>query len=202
MCIRDSIYDHGVEFLNGKEKTPWFLYLGTVDTHVSWRAKEPWMSKYDPGYKGRFADTFGGADAGAAASGKMQLTPDEIKHVRALYDCNVSYQDMILDKLIQKLTEWGIWDQTMLVVTADHGDEQWEDGRVGHGGSERDMLIHVPLLVHYPPLVGTAAVAAIRGCRSTRCTRSRTRAGSGTGRCARRARGATGCSTSRPIRRR
>jgi arylsulfatase A-like enzyme len=65
---------------------------------------------------------------------------------------------MILDKLIQKLTEWGVWDQTMLVVTADHGDEQREDGRIGHGGSERDMLIHVPLLVHYPPLVGTAAV--------------------------------------------
>ena len=40
----------------------------------------------------------------------------------------------------------------MLIVTADHGDEQWEDGRVGHGGSERETLLHVPLLIHYPPM--------------------------------------------------
>ena len=41
----------------------------------------------------------------------------------------------------------------MLVITADHGDELWEDGRVGHGGSERETLLHVPLLIHYPPLL-------------------------------------------------
>jgi arylsulfatase A-like enzyme len=148
----EDILDKGISFVDGK-KQPWFLYLGTVDTHVSWRAKEPWISKYSPGYKGRFAETFGGADAGAAATGKLKLTSDEIKHVRALYDSNVSYQDDILDKLIAKLTAWGIWDQTMLIITADHGDEQWEDGKVGHGASTRDMLIHVPLLVHYPPMV-------------------------------------------------
>jgi arylsulfatase A-like enzyme len=149
----EDILEKGLSFVDGK-KQPWFLYLGTVDTHVSWRAKEPWISKYDPGYNGKFKETFGGADAGAAASGKLKLTDAEIKHVRALYDSNVSYQDQILQQLIDKLTEWGIWDQTMLVITADHGDEQWEDGRVGHGASTRDMLIHVPLLVHYPPLVG------------------------------------------------
>src|SRR6185369_276526 len=71
-----------------------------------------------------------------------------------LYDSNVSYQDDLLGQLIEKLQGAGIWDQTMLIVTADHGDEQWEDGRVGHGGSNRDMLVHVPLLIHYPALVG------------------------------------------------
>ena len=40
----------------------------------------------------------------------------------------------------------------MIIITADHGDEQWEDGRVGHGGSERETLLHVPLLIHYPPM--------------------------------------------------
>src|SRR4029079_16811033 len=36
---------------------------------------------------------------------------------------------------------------------ADAGHEQGEAGRVGHGQSTRDMLVHVPLLVRYPPLV-------------------------------------------------
>jgi len=147
----DDIVDKGLKFV-GDKKEPWFLYLGTVDTHVSWRAKEPWISKYSPGYTGRFKDVFSGGDAAKAAGG-AKLTDAEIKHVRALYDSNVSYQDQVLAKLIAKLEAAGIWDQTMLIITADHGDEQWEDGRVGHGASSRDMLVHVPLLVRYPPLI-------------------------------------------------
>jgi arylsulfatase A-like enzyme len=148
----DDILEKGLKFVGGKQE-PWFLYLGTVDTHVSWRAKEPWMSKYDPGYTGRFQDVFSGGDAAKVASGGVTLTEREIQHVRAIYDSNVSYQDEVLGKLIAKLEEAGIWDKTMLIVTADHGDEQWEDGRVGHGASSRDMLVHVPLLIHYPPMV-------------------------------------------------
>jgi arylsulfatase A-like enzyme len=148
----EDILDKGLSFV-GEKKEPWFLYLGFVDTHVSWRAKEPWISKYDPDYSGRFEETFSGQDAADAATKKITLTEDEIEHVRALYDSNVSYQDDILRQLIEKLQAAGIWEQTMLIITADHGDEQWEDGRVGHGASSRDMLIHVPLLIHYPPLV-------------------------------------------------
>lgn len=150
----DDILEKGLKFVGGKQE-PWFLYLGTVDTHVSWRAKQPWLDKYDPGYTGRFAEVFSGGDAGQVASGALKLTDREIQHVRAIYDSNVSYQDEVLGKLVAKLEEAGIWDKTLLIVTADHGDEQWEDnGRVGHGQSSRDMLVHVPLLVRYPPMVG------------------------------------------------
>jgi arylsulfatase A-like enzyme len=72
--------------------------------------------------------------------------------VRALYDSNVSYQDQLVGELIDKLKGWGVWDQTMLIITADHGDELWEEGRVGHGASQRETLLHVPLIVHYPPM--------------------------------------------------
>src|SRR5690606_11185553 len=53
-------------FLDGKLADPWFLYLRTIDIHVSWRAKQPWIEKYSPGYRGRFAETFSGNDAGSA----------------------------------------------------------------------------------------------------------------------------------------
>jgi arylsulfatase A-like enzyme len=82
----------------------------------------------------------------------MKITERDKDRIRAIYDSNVSYQDDLLRQLWEKLTEWGIADKTMLVVTADHGDEQWEVGRVGHGGSLRESLVHVPLLIHYPPL--------------------------------------------------
>ena len=145
-----DIMEKGLSFITPKKDQPWFLYLGMIDTHVTWRAKQPWMDKYDGGYKGRFEKEYG--DDGPHGSNGKDLTEKEQQHVRALYDSNVSYQDDLLGQLQKKLTDWGIWDQTMLVVTADHGDEQWEDGRVGHGGSERETLLHVPLLIHYPPL--------------------------------------------------
>lgn len=144
-----DILEKGLSFITPKKDQPWFLYLGLIDTHVTWRAKQPWIEKYSPGYKGRFAVAFGDDGPGGFAK---DLTDREKEHVRALYDSNVSYQDELLAKLIAKLEEWGIWNQTMLIITADHGDEQWEDGRVGHAGSQKETLIHVPLLIHYPPL--------------------------------------------------
>jgi arylsulfatase A-like enzyme len=152
-----DIFDKGLKWVEGK-KEPWFLYLGTIDTHVSWRAKKPWIETYDPGYKGRFEDTFSGEDAAKAATGKLTLTEREKDHVRALYDSNVSYQDDLLRQLIERLTAAGIWDKTMLIITADHGDEQWEDGRVGHGASSRNQLVHVPLLIHYPPMFPAGSI--------------------------------------------
>lgn len=143
-----DVYDEAIKVVDGK-KDPWFLYIGTIDTHVSWRPKEPWISKYHaPGYKGRFASRFSGGDA----ENGLKLTDAEIAWVRAMYDSNVSYQDDLLRQLLEKLEAWGIADQTMLVITADHGDEQWEHERVGHGGSIRETLVHTPLLIHYPPL--------------------------------------------------
>jgi arylsulfatase A-like enzyme len=108
------------------------------------------MGKYDGNYHGRFQTEYG--DDGPGGSDGKDLTEREHEHVRALYDSNVSYQDDLMGQLVDKLKSWGVWDTTMLVITADHGDEQWEDGRVGHGGSERDTLLHVPLLIHYPPM--------------------------------------------------
>ena len=145
-----DIMEKGLSFIQPKKDQPWLLYLGFIDTHVTWRAKQPWMDKYDGGYKGRFEKEYG--DDGPHGSNGKDLTEKEQAHVRALYDSNVSYQDDLIGQLVKKLTDWGVWDQTMLVITADHGDEQWEDGRVGHGGSERETLLHVPLIIHYPPM--------------------------------------------------
>ncbi|HZJ66687.1 MAG TPA: sulfatase [Kofleriaceae bacterium] len=151
-----DIMEKGLSFIEPKKDQPWFLYLGFIDTHVTWRAKQPWLDRYDGGYKGRFAAEFG--DDGPNGFAK-DLSDREKEHVRALYDANVSYQDDLLGQLIEKLTAWGVWDHTMLIITADHGDEQWEDGRVGHGGSERESLIHVPLVVHYPAIFPAVRIA-------------------------------------------
>ncbi len=148
-----AILGKGIESLTPKKDAPFFLYLGTIDTHVSWRAKEPWFSKYDPKpYSGKFQTELTGLEAEKFAKSKQRPSERDIERIVAIYDSNVSYQDDLLGKLFEQLTAWGIADDTMVIVTADHGDEQWEEGRVGHGGSTRESVVRVPLLIHYPPL--------------------------------------------------
>lgn len=144
-----DILEKGISFITPKKDQPWFLYMGTIDTHVTLRPKEPWMTKYDGKYDGKYK-TFG--DDGAGGLPK-NLSDRDMDHVRALYDSNVSYQDDLLGQLMKTLETWGVLDQTMIIITADHGDELWEDGRFGHGASLRDTLQHVPLLIHYPPML-------------------------------------------------
>ncbi len=154
-----DILKYGLASVEKNPKSPFFLYLGTVDTHVSWRAKEPWMSKYDPGpYSGKYVKEATGHDVEKMATGKVKITDRDKQRIIAIYDSNVSYQDDLLQKLLDQLTAWGIADDTMVVVTADHGDEQWEDNRVGHGGSLKESLVRVPLLILYPPLFPAGTV--------------------------------------------
>ena len=40
----------------------------------------------------------------------------------------------------------------MLILASDHGEEMWDHGRIGHGQSLRQELVHVPFLISYPPL--------------------------------------------------
>jgi arylsulfatase A-like enzyme len=152
-----DVFEKGITFITPKKDQPWFLYMGMIDTHVTWRAKSPWIEKYDPGYKGKFETSYG--DDGKGGNNGKGLSEKEQNHVRALYDSNISYQDDLLGKLVEQLQSWGIYDKTMIIVTADHGDELWEEAdRVGHAGSQRETVVHVPMLIHYPPLFPAAKV--------------------------------------------
>lgn len=153
----EELVEKGLSFIQPKRSEPWFLYLHLIDTHVPWRAKSPWIERYDAGYKGRFASEFGEGPNGFPTD----LSEREKDHVRAIYDSNVSYQDEQLGRLIEKLKEWGVYDQTMLIITADHGDELWEDGKtVGHASTLRQTIVHVPMLIHYPPLFPAVKIYA------------------------------------------
>jgi arylsulfatase A-like enzyme len=146
----------GLGFVEKAKDKPWFVYLGMIDTHVTWRAKSPWIEKYDGGYKGRFSKEFGDEPNGFPTD----VTDEEKDHVRAIYDSNVSYQDDQLGKLVAKLKDWGVYDQTMLIITADHGDELWEDGKtIGHARNPRETIVHVPMVIHYPPMFPAGKVA-------------------------------------------
>jgi arylsulfatase A-like enzyme len=140
-------------FLKEHASKPFFLYLGTIDAHVSWRAHAPWIDKYDPEpYAGPFVKACLDPQLDKIVGGKLLVTERDKSRIVALYDSDVSYNDQQFGELVRALEACGHADDTMIVFTADHGEELWDHGKIGHGQSLREELVHVPLLIHYPPL--------------------------------------------------
>ncbi len=149
------IYETGIEALGDGYRDPFLLFIGTIDNHKPWIGHEPWLSQYDPEpYRGPFERKATGESLHIPPH-TMQCpwTPGErdMKRLFAIYDSDISYQDHVIGELVDQLAEWGIDDRTLLIVTADHGEELWEyPHRCGHGSSSRESLVRVPLIIHYP----------------------------------------------------
>jgi arylsulfatase A-like enzyme len=74
----------------------------------------------------------------------------DLDHLRALYDRGIAYTDYWIGKLFDGLKERGLWQRTMIVVTADHGDEFFDHGRIEHGITYYEEMVRVPLIVRVP----------------------------------------------------
>jgi arylsulfatase A-like enzyme len=75
----------------------------------------------------------------------------ELADLEALYDGELRYVDAEIRRLFGTLEARGRLEDTAVVVTADHGEEFLDHGRLGHHPTLYDELIHVPLLVWLPP---------------------------------------------------
>lgn len=84
-----------------------------------------------------------------------EFTPEEQAVVSDLYDGTVADADDLVGRMIERLRARGILDQTLVILSADHGEELFEHGWVGHAstgyeGKVTDPLIRVPLIVRVP----------------------------------------------------
>jgi len=76
--------------------------------------------------------------------------PSQAARMRELYYGGIRFTDEYVGKVEAKLRELGIWDETMIVITADHGEEFQDHGGWWHGKTLYEEQIHVPLLVKWP----------------------------------------------------
>jgi arylsulfatase A-like enzyme len=76
----------------------------------------------------------------------------------AAYEESIAYMDAQLDVLIDSLDAHGELDNTLIIVTSDHGEEFGEHGVFGHGFNLHWLPLHVPLLVSLPSRVPAGKV--------------------------------------------
>jgi arylsulfatase A-like enzyme len=76
--------------------------------------------------------------------------PGKRRRFWAMYRLNAAWADERLGRLLDGLRESGQWDRTLLVITANHGEEVGENGQILHGGNLGRPLLEVPLVIKLP----------------------------------------------------
>jgi arylsulfatase A-like enzyme len=83
--------------------------------------------------------------------GERELSEDDVRFLHLLYEAKLRWLDEeVMRPLIQTLKDAGRYDDTLVLITADHGEELYEHGGLAHGHALWNELIHVPLIVKYP----------------------------------------------------
>ncbi|KKL92240.1 hypothetical protein LCGC14_1886670 [marine sediment metagenome] len=78
---------------------------------------------------------------------KGNINEKYIHQLNLFYDAEIYYMDYYLGKLFYFLKSLNIYDDTNIILTADHGDELFDHGSFGHQGTVYDELIKIPFLI-------------------------------------------------------
>jgi arylsulfatase A-like enzyme len=145
--MAEAITDRALEWLRLHGDRRFALYLHYLDAHTPYHGPRRYARMFaDPDYRGPVGDGF--EDVDGANAGRFDEADQ--RRVISLYDGQVRLVDDQLGRILDELESRGLLDDTIVVVSADHGEEFWDHGRFFHGQSLHDELLHVPLVVRLP----------------------------------------------------
>lgn len=160
MELRGTVDDASVELdrlLASPLPEPFFLFVHLIDPHSDWKDLP-----YDSADEFMPAPPAGGWDSiqtcvnGRCATQYLALVNEgtvtigpEIEHFEALYDAGIRHTDARLGALFDKLDTRGLIEESLIIVTSDHGEEFLEHGKVMHTQGY-DECLRVPLMFKFP----------------------------------------------------
>ncbi|MFX0098154.1 MAG: sulfatase [Candidatus Hodarchaeota archaeon] len=133
---------------DNRNANPFYLLVDCFDPHEPWEAPTNYYEKYaNPKYDGK---TNLHTHYGPIAD---KYTKEEVEDIRAHYSGLVSLVDNWFGKLVEKVKELGLWDDTMIVFISDHGTNFGNNSRNVIGKPQYALyhgVMDLPLLVHFP----------------------------------------------------
>jgi arylsulfatase A-like enzyme len=126
--LADAVFDSYLRWQDRRSARPTFAFINVMDAHLVQSAALPERREYPPFERGE---------------------SDYLSSIRFL--------DQQLDRLFKSLSQRGLLDRTIIIVTADHGELFGEHDLTGHARSMYKDVLHVPLMVRYPPDVPRGA---------------------------------------------
>ena len=159
---RTSLKTHqrALELLDDFGTDPFFLFLHYWDVHFDYIPPYPFQLMFDPDYEG----DMDARDFLESPAINPDMDPRDLEHIVALYDGEIALVDMFIGRLFGYLKRRGLWDNTMVIVTADHGDEFFEHGGKAHRRTLYRETLQIPLVIKFPASRwGGHRVASIAG---------------------------------------
>ncbi|KAA3612762.1 MAG: DUF229 domain-containing protein [Planctomycetota bacterium] len=151
--IIDQATDWLAQGRGREEDRPFFLFVNLNEAHDPFQPPKSFAGKFLPeGISVQEAQQLDQSTDRRKAfdCGSADFVDREPETLHALYDAEIRYQDQQLGRLFKALRESGLMEDTLVMVTSDHGEEFGEKGRLGHQLCLEDSLIRVPLILRYP----------------------------------------------------
>jgi arylsulfatase A-like enzyme len=156
--VAASGVDSVIDWIEEHADQAFFLFLHTYTPH-----------EFDPPADVLDALNIDGLDPDADRQALQRLydhhRPTELERERLLelYDGSVRHADAATGRVFDALRRLGLWDDTIVVVTSDHGKELGEHGAVNHGHSLHRELLEVPLLIRVPGVPPARVATPVSG---------------------------------------
>jgi len=128
---------------------PEFLFLNYMDAHWPYLPPAPFDARY-PGKDPTFTIAEQQHVIDQVIASNHVVTSQERNHWISQYDGGIAYLDAQLGGLFARLKELALWDDSLIIVTSDHGEAFGERNVLGHAIFAYQNQVHVPLLIKYP----------------------------------------------------
>ena len=144
--------------------TPTFWFVNLSECHSPYLPPRPW-NEFDPLDRVRAAleakRYLNFESICLYAAGGLEIPDEAFERMRVLYRSAISYMDSWIAGVLESLDRRGILEDTLVIVTSDHGENFGEGGLIAHGFSVDERLIGVPLVMAGPGAVRSDEVFSL-----------------------------------------
>ena len=143
--INSNIFGFFDDYNKSKNKRPFFLFVWSTDPHDPYTP--PNITK-DFFNINQFEPINTDLEhTRKINSRKITLSPSQIKYMMARYDQEVCFNDIQFGKLVEEMRVRGLYDNSMIILTSDHGEEFYDHSGFFHGNTLYDEMVRVPIII-------------------------------------------------------
>jgi arylsulfatase A-like enzyme len=147
----DMVNSEFLDWLAIRPDRPFFAFLNYFDAHAPYLPPEPWNLRFAPTQPRYWIE----------GSSPGDYPPSDLDELRIAYATGIAYLDDRLKALFEALGRRGLLENTLIVITSDHGEDFGEGTQVGHGNDLTMPLVHVPLVIIEPGTVPAGVNVAV-----------------------------------------
>ncbi len=143
-----------LKWLDSNKKEPFFLLIHYFDPHLVYDPPQPFRRRFADYQDREVLDHVFGTKKEMLALRSHGILPSEenILRLKKLYNGEIAYTDAEVGRLIRYLFKNSYHKNTIIIITADHGEEFLDHGGLEHGHTLYDELLHVPLIIYDPTI--------------------------------------------------